>query len=194
MLVCFVTRCRLPVLRPPGNKRRCSYQRASLCLTIRCVSVYGGGYWRMHLPTCLCVMLTDCGPTCILNPFFLQNLFHVTDVFLPPDYVTNLQKVTEPLTDTHSVPCPILLLPPSLPRLQQSMRHTPVSRAFGSPQRQSSSRPPRTPSSGASNSTPGEQGKRAGKRPKSAKVEQDQPLPSSQEESPLSRYVSEVMS
>ena len=94
--MCFVTRCRLPALRPPGNKRRCSYQRASLCLTIRCVSVYGGGYWRMHLPTCLCVMLTDCGPTCILNPFFLQNLFHVTDVFLPPDYVTNLQKVTEP--------------------------------------------------------------------------------------------------
>ena len=32
----------------------------------------------------------------LVNPFCLQNLFHVTDVFLPPDNVANLQKVTEP--------------------------------------------------------------------------------------------------
>ena len=42
----------------------------------------------------MCVILTDYGPP--VYPFCLQNLFHVTDVFLPPDYVTNLQKVTEP--------------------------------------------------------------------------------------------------
>ena len=49
----------------------------------------------MCLPTCLCVRLTDCGPP--VYPFCLQNLFNVTDVFLdPPDYVANLQKVTEP--------------------------------------------------------------------------------------------------
>ena len=52
-------------------------------------------YWCTHLPTCLCVRLTDCGPP--VYPFCLQNLFNVTDVFLdPPDYVANLQKVTEP--------------------------------------------------------------------------------------------------
>ena len=141
----------------------------------------------MCWPVCMRVILTVPSP---VNPLCLQSLFRVTDVFLPPDYVANLQKVSH--TDMCSGPCPVYANTPAITfssPSHQSMHHTPVSHAFDSPQRQSASRPPRTPSSGASNGTPGGQGKRAGKSPKSAKVEQDQPLPSSQDESPLNRYV-----
>ena len=52
----------------------------------------------------------------LVNPFCLQNLFHVTDVFLPPDYVANLQKVTEPTLTLTVAPalysCYLPLSPP----------------------------------------------------------------------------------
>ena len=51
-------------------------------------------YWCTHLPTCLCVRLTDCGPPVYL--FCLQNLFYVTDVFLPQTMRPTCKMVTEP--------------------------------------------------------------------------------------------------
>ena len=80
------------MLRPPGNRRRCSYQRACLCQMIRCVS--GCGRVSLHVLACVHACDTDCALTC--GSPRLQSLFHVTDVFLPPDYVANLQKVTDP--------------------------------------------------------------------------------------------------
>ena len=132
-------------------------------------------------PVCMRVILTVPSPVNALCP---QGLFHVAHVFLPPDYVANLQKVSH--TDTGSGPCPVYANTPPIifsSPSHQSMRHTPISFAFGSPQRQSASQSLRTPSQPHSWGAV----QRAGKRPKSAKVEQDQPLPSSQDESPLNR-------
>ena len=140
-------------------------------------------YHYMCWPVCMRVMLTVPSP---VDPLCLQSLFHVTDVFLPPDYVTNLQKVTDPtLTCAVATALSMLTLLPSLslplPTSQCAIPQYPVPLAplRGSLPPNHSAHPP--------NHTPGGQGKRAGKRPKSAKVEQDQPLPSSQDESPLNR-------
>ena len=67
------------MLRPPGNRRRCSYQRACLCLMIRCVG--GCGRVSLHVLACVHECDTDCALTC--ESPCLQSLFHVTDVFLP---------------------------------------------------------------------------------------------------------------
>ena len=131
-------------------------------------------------PVCMRVILTVPSPVNALCP---QGLFHVTDVFLPPDYVANLQKVSH--TDTSSGPCPVYANTPAIifssPSHQCAIPQYPVPLA---PLRDSL---PPNHSAHPPNHTPGGQGKRAGKRPKSAKVEQDQPLPSSQDESPLNR-------
>ena len=63
-----------------------------------CGSVWWSVRW-MCWPVYMCVVLTV--PASV-NLLYLQNLFHVTDVFLPPDYVANLQKVNDP-TLTHTV-------------------------------------------------------------------------------------------
>ena len=66
----------------------------------------------MCWPVCMSVILTVPSP---VDPLCLQSLFHVTDVFLPPDYVANLQKVTDPtLTCAVAPALSMLTLLPSL--------------------------------------------------------------------------------
>ena len=75
----------------------------------------------MHVDLCVCGGGggTDCACTC--ESLCLQNLFHVTDVFLPPDYVANLQKVNDPTLTNTVAPamCSCHLVP-----FHQSMQHT----------------------------------------------------------------------
>ena len=66
----------------------------------------------MCWPVCISVILTVPSP---VNPLCLQSLFHVTDVFLPPDYVANLQKVTDP-----TLTCAVA---PALSMLTHSCHH-----------------------------------------------------------------------
>ena len=66
----------------------------------------------MCWPVCMRVILTLPSP---VNPLCLPSLFHVTDVFLPPDYVANLQKVTDDTLTCAVVPAlSTLTLLPSL--------------------------------------------------------------------------------
>ena len=122
------------------------------------------GRVSLHVLACVHACDTDCALTC---EFCLHSLFHVPDVFLSPDYVTNLQTVSH-RHELWPLPClHVLMLLPSFcfSHSHQSMHHTLIFHAFGSPQRQSASQPPHTPSSGASNSTPGGQARGQGRIP-----------------------------
>ena len=135
----------------------------------------------MCWPVCMRVILTVPSP---VNALCLQNLFHVTNVFLPQTMSPTCRKYPTLTRAVAPVLSTLTLLPSlslSFPTSQCAIPQYPVPLAplRGSLPPNHSAHPP--------NHTPGGQGKRAGKRPKSAKVEQDQPLPSSQDESPLNR-------
>ena len=99
------------MLRPPGNRRRCSYLRACLCLMIRCVG--GCGRVSLHVLACVHACDTDCVLTCE-SPLSAEPI--PCNRCLPaPDYVANLQKVTDPtLTRAVDPALSMLTLLPSL--------------------------------------------------------------------------------